>query len=130
MKPMPQRRSSLYQMGIILHFSMSIISTNKVGHLTIYDLLRLIRPADLYNKNWAWKNYVAQRALAQAENVRSQLQRIMERFEIDLLSLEDEKKLYLNIRKALVCGFFTQVAHKEGEKGSYTTVKDHQVSSK
>jgi len=112
---------------------MCIISTSKVGHLTIYDLLpdaQLIRLPDLYNKNWAWQNYVAQRALAQAENVRSQLQRVMERFEIDLLSLEDEKKLYLNIRKALVCGFFSQVAHKEGEKGSYTTVKDHQVGPK
>ena len=88
---------------------------------------KLIRSRDLYNKNWAWQNYVAQRALAQADNVRSQLQRVMERSEIELLSLEDEKKLYLNIRKALVCGFFTQVAHKEGEKGAYTTVKDHQV---
>ena len=54
----------------------------------------------------------------------------MERSEIELLSLEDEKKLYLNIRKALVCGFFTQVAHKEGEKGAYMTVKDHQVGPK
>ena len=91
---------------------------------------KLIRSRDLYNKNWAWQNYVAQRALAQADNVRSQLQRVMERSEIELLSLEDEKKLYLNIRKALVCGFFTQVAHKEGEKGAYMTVKDHQVGPK
>ena len=34
---------------------------------------------------------------------------------------------YVNIRKALVCGYFMQVAHKEGEKGSYITVKDNQV---
>jgi len=27
----------------------------------------------------------------------------------------------------LVCGFFMQVAHKEGEKGNYLTVKDNQV---
>ena len=63
----------------------------------------------------------------QADNVRSQLERIMERYEIDLLSTQDERKFYLNVRMALVCGFFMQVAHKEGEKGSYLTVKDNQV---
>ena len=51
----------------------------------------------------------------------------MERFEIDLISTQDERKLYSDIRKVLVCGFFMQVAHKEGEKGSYLTIKDNQV---
>jgi len=79
------------------------------------------------DKNWAWTNYLSLRALQQAENVRSQLQRIMERLEIELISIADGKKLFLNIRKALICGFFMQVAHKEGEKGNYLTVKDNQV---
>ena len=51
----------------------------------------------------------------------------MERFEIDLISTQNERKLYQDIRKVLVCGFFMQVAHKEGEKGGYLTVKDNQV---
>ena len=51
----------------------------------------------------------------------------MERLEIELVTLSDEAKLFVNIRQALVCGFFMQVAHKEGEKGNYLTVKDHQV---
>ena len=92
-------------------------------------ITQLIHLPDLYNKNWAWQNYVAQRSLIQADNVRSQLQRVMERSEIELVSLDDQKKLYESIRKALVCGFFMQVAHKEGEKGAYLTVKDNQVSS-
>jgi len=52
----------------------------------------------------------------------------MERFEIDLLSTDDMRKYYVNIRKALVCGFFMQVAHKEGtNKGAeYLTFKDNQ----
>ncbi|PPQ71525.1 hypothetical protein CVT24_006473 [Panaeolus cyanescens] len=79
------------------------------------------------DKNWAWNNYLSARALQQAENVRAQLQRTMERFDIDILTMTDETKLYVNIRKALVCGFFMQVAHKEGEKGNYLTVKDNQV---
>jgi len=38
-------------------------------------------------------NYLSLRALQQADNVRTQLQRNMERFDIDLVSLSDEKKL-------------------------------------
>lgn len=51
----------------------------------------------------------------------------MERFDIDLVSTQDQRTFYTNIQKALVCGFFMQVAHKEGEKGNYTTVKDNQA---
>ncbi|KAF9242809.1 P-loop containing nucleoside triphosphate hydrolase protein [Melanogaster broomeanus] len=80
-----------------------------------------------YDKNWAWNNYLSARALAQADNVREQLQRNMERFEVELCSVTDEKKMYIAIRKVLCCGFFMQIAHKEGEKGNYLTVKDNQV---
>jgi pre-mRNA-splicing factor ATP-dependent RNA helicase DHX15/PRP43 len=87
-------------------------------------------PTDISDKNWTWQNYLNARALAQATNVRAQIQRIMERFEIDLVSTEDMRKFYVNIRQALVCGYFMQVAHKEGEKGSYLTVLDNQVCMK
>ena len=53
----------------------------------------------------------------------------MERYEIELVSTQDERRLWQNIRRALVCGFFMQVAHKEGEKNAYLTVKDNQVVS-
>jgi len=82
---------------------------------------------NMHDKNWAWTNYLSARALAQADNVRAQLQRTMERFEVELISVQDERKMWENVRKALVCGFFMQVAHKEGEKGNYLTVKDNQV---
>ncbi|CAK5277734.1 unnamed protein product [Mycena citricolor] len=82
---------------------------------------------NLHDKNWAWSHYLSARALNQAENVRKQLERNMERFEIDLVSLSEPAKLYVQVRQALVCGFFMQVAHKEGEKGNYLTVKDNQV---
>ncbi|QRV81083.1 Helicase associated domain (HA2) [Ceratobasidium sp. AG-Ba] len=79
-------------------------------------------------KNWCWNNYLSQRALQQAENVRQQLERSMERFDLDLVSQTDPRKLHISIRQALVCGFFMQVAHK-GEKNNYVTVKDNQVVS-
>ncbi|RXW20408.1 hypothetical protein EST38_g5439 [Candolleomyces aberdarensis] len=96
------------------------------------DHLTLLNVYDEYiqnrwDKNWAWNNYLNQRALAQAENVRKQLQRSMERFEIESISLTDTKKLYVNIRQALVVGFFMQVAHREAESGGYVTVKDNQA---
>jgi pre-mRNA-splicing factor ATP-dependent RNA helicase DHX15/PRP43 len=81
------------------------------------------------SKNWTCENYLSLRALQQADNVRGQLQRTMERssFEIKLVTLADEAKLFVKIRQALVCGLFMQIAHKEGAKGNYLTVKDYQV---
>ncbi|KAF8950146.1 P-loop containing nucleoside triphosphate hydrolase protein [Flammula alnicola] len=95
-------------------------------HLTLLNVYNQY-VLNLHVKNWAWNNYLSLRALQQAESIRSQLKRIMERFDIEAISIKDEKKLFVNIRQALVCGFFMQVAHKEGEKGNYITVKDNQV---
>ncbi len=55
----------------------------------------------------------------------------MERLDIGLVtkSYDDQTRHYTDIRRALVCGYFMQIAHKEGEKGSYLTVKDNQVVS-
>ncbi|KAL4254026.1 RNA helicase [Pleurotus pulmonarius] len=102
-------------------------STRKVRPACPRSTLSFTRTVDKFDKNWTWSNYVSGRALAEAENVRAQLQRTMERFELELVSIRDEKKMYQSIRQALVCGFFMQVAHREGEKGSYLTVKDNQV---
>ena len=112
---------------------MFITSTCKVSYpskvVLPFLLLTFSFSPDIHDKNWTWTHYLSHRALQQADNVRAQLQRTMERFDVDLVTLSDEKKLYTNIRKALVCGFFMQVAHKEGEKGNYLTVKDNQVGS-
>ena len=48
----------------------------------------------------------------------------MVRFDVDLVSVGEGPKLYHRVREALVCGFFTQVAHKEEKQ--YVTIKDHQ----
>ncbi|EKM51224.1 uncharacterized protein PHACADRAFT_177891 [Phanerochaete carnosa HHB-10118-sp] len=95
-------------------------------HLTFLNVYNNYQE-NKHDKNWAWTNYLSSRALMQAENVRAQLERTMERFEVSLVSTQDERKLYLNVRKALVCGYFMQVAHREGEKNQYMTVKDNQV---
>ncbi|KAJ2932282.1 hypothetical protein H1R20_g4806, partial [Candolleomyces eurysporus] len=97
-------------------------------HLTLLNVYNEYAQ-NRWDKNWASNNYLNQRALAEADNVRTQLQRSMERFEIDSISLADTKKLYGNIQQALVVGFFMQVAHREGARGSYVTVKDNQAAA-
>ncbi|CDZ98088.1 p-loop containing nucleoside triphosphate hydrolase protein [Phaffia rhodozyma] len=96
-------------------------------HITLLNVYHAYKSNE-HDKNWAWNNFLSQRALQQADNVRNQLKRSMERFDLDLVSVPfDDKNYYVNIRKALTAGFFMQVAHKEGSKGQYLTVKDNQI---
>ncbi|KAI0028653.1 P-loop containing nucleoside triphosphate hydrolase protein [Vararia minispora EC-137] len=98
-------------------------------HLTLLNVYNEYQN-NLHDRQWAWNNYLSQRSLQQADNVRAQLLRIMERFDLAIntkVYANNPTRHYVNIRQALACGFFMQVAHKEGEKGTYVTVKDNQV---
>ncbi|KIY68261.1 P-loop containing nucleoside triphosphate hydrolase protein [Cylindrobasidium torrendii FP15055 ss-10] len=79
------------------------------------------------NKPWADDNSLDMHALTQAENAHTQLKQIMQRWNVPLLSFTDKGKLFQNIRKVLVCGFFTQIAYKAEGYGKYVTVKDNQI---
>jgi pre-mRNA-splicing factor ATP-dependent RNA helicase DHX15/PRP43 len=85
---------------------------------------------DIKDDKWAWNNYLSKRNLVQADNVRQQLQRVMERNNIPILSdfsgPKSEAQLHENIRRASLTGFFMQVAHWDLEKKAYLTVKDVQ----
>ncbi|XP_019163502.1 PREDICTED: probable pre-mRNA-splicing factor ATP-dependent RNA helicase DEAH2 isoform X2 [Ipomoea nil] len=76
---------------------------------------------------WCYENFVNHRALKSADNVRQQLSRIMTRFNLKLCSTDfNSRDYYVNIRKAMLAGYFMQVAHLE-RTGHYLTVKDNQV---
>ncbi|KAI4866524.1 P-loop containing nucleoside triphosphate hydrolase protein [Hypoxylon rubiginosum] len=76
-------------------------------------------------KTWCHKHYLSFRHLSSADNVRAQLKRIMETQGLDLLSTDfHDKNYYNNIRRALVSGFFMQVAKRENNK-IYRTLKDN-----
>ena len=61
-----------------------------------------------------------------ADNVRTQLRRICQRFNLPLVSTDfASREYYPNIRKAILSGYFMQVAHLE-RGGRYLTVKDNQ----
>lgn len=79
-------------------------------------------------RKWCHEHFLSLRALQSADNVRQQLKRIMEKSELELVSTDfNDKEYYTNIRRALVAGFFMQVAKKEPSGKTYKTVKDDQT---
>ena len=98
-------------------------------HLTMLNVYHAFKgpEAQANPKQWCHDHFLSLRALQSADNVRMQLKRIMETQEIELVSTPFENKdYYSNIRRALVAGFFMQVAKREGTSKTYITVKDNQ----
>ncbi|KAM0053933.1 putative RNA helicase [Helianthus debilis subsp. tardiflorus] len=103
----------------------------RFGHID-GDHLTLLNVYHAYKQNnddqsWCYENFVNHRAMKSADNVRQQLARIMARFNLKLCSTDfNSRDYYINIRKAMLAGYFMQVAHLE-RTGHYLTVKDNQV---
>jgi pre-mRNA-splicing factor ATP-dependent RNA helicase DHX15/PRP43 len=99
-------------------------------HLTMLNVYHAYRGADAQAnaKQWCHDHFLSLRSLQSADNVRSQLLRIMEREDLEMISTPfEDKKYYENIRRALCAGFFMQVAKKDtGGKSQYLTIKDNQ----
>ncbi|KAL8676442.1 MAG: hypothetical protein Q9186_007032 [Xanthomendoza sp. 1 TL-2023] len=98
-------------------------------HLTMLNVYHAFKSpqAESNPKQWCHDHFLSLRALQSADNVRLQLKRIMESREIELVSTPfEDKKYYENIRRALVAGFFMQVAMKDSSGKWYVTVKDNQ----
>ncbi|EDV59701.1 putative pre-mRNA-splicing factor ATP-dependent RNA helicase PRP1 isoform X1 [Drosophila erecta] len=94
-------------------------------HLTLLNVYHAFKQSS-EDPNWCYENFINFRSLKSADNVRQQLARIMDRFNLRRTSTEfTSKDYYVNIRKALVQGFFMQVAHLE-RTGYYLTIKDNQ----
>lgn len=80
-------------------------------------------------KKWCWENFINDRSIQSAENVRKQLTGIMNKLQLPLISTDKNGKGkydYTAIRMALTSGMFMQVAFLQ-KKGNYLTVKDNQV---
>lgn len=95
-------------------------------HLTLLNVYHAFKQ-NHEDPQWSYDNFINYRSLKSADNVRQQLSRIMDRFNLRRTSTDfTSRDYYLNIRKALVSGFFMQIAHLE-RTGHYLTVKDNQV---
>lgn len=95
-------------------------------HLTMLNVYHAFKQ-NHEDVQWCYDNFVNYRSLKNADNVRTQLSRIMDRLNLKRTSTDfTSRDYYLNIRKALLAGFFMQVGHLE-RAGHYLTVKDNQV---
>jgi pre-mRNA-splicing factor ATP-dependent RNA helicase DHX15/PRP43 len=96
------------------------------------DHITLLNVYHAYKQNnedpqWCYDNFISYRSVKLADGVRDQLSRIMDRFGLRRTSTEfTSRDYYINIRKALISGFFSQIGHLE-RSGHYLTVKDNQV---
>lgn len=95
-------------------------------HLTLLNVYHAFKQ-NHEEVQWCYDNFLNNRSLKSADNVRQQLARIMDRFNLKRTSTDfNSREYYVNIRKSLVTGFFMQIAHLE-RTGHYLTVKDNQV---
>jgi len=80
-------------------------------------------------KQWCWENFINDRSLQSANNVRRQLTRIMNKLELPLVGTDPTGSGRIDrtkVRMALTQGMFMQVAYKQRD-GKYLTVKDNQI---
>jgi pre-mRNA-splicing factor ATP-dependent RNA helicase DHX15/PRP43 len=101
-------------------------------HLTLLNAYHAFKGQSTSNPNaakqWCHEHFLSFRHLSSADNVRAQLKRIMETHGLELVSTPfEDKNYYTNIRRALLAGFFMQVAMKETSGKVYRTVKDDQA---
>lgn len=108
----------------------SLFAHSDGDHLTLLNVYHAFQSEEAYEKGlnpWCKEHFLSYRSLKSAENVRRQLERLMERYDLHLVSTDfEDPRYYDNIRKALTSGFFMQVAKKRSGAKGYITVKDNQ----
>jgi len=101
-------------------------------HLTMLNAYAAYEDTPLSErKNWCYENFINDRSLQNAFNVRNQLVGIMNKLDLPLVCSDlkgDGSFAFTDIRRALTAGMFMQVAHKQ-QTGEYLTVKDNQLVS-
>jgi pre-mRNA-splicing factor ATP-dependent RNA helicase DHX15/PRP43 len=82
-------------------------------------------------KKWCWDNFINERSMINAANVRRQLLGIMQKLGLPIISSDrkgDGSFAFTDIRKALTAGMFMQTAYRQ-RTGEYLTAKDNQAVS-
>jgi pre-mRNA-splicing factor ATP-dependent RNA helicase DHX15/PRP43 len=96
--------------------------------LTLLNVYHAFKENERRAPAWCSENFLNSRSLKSADSVRRQLENIMRRCGLALLSGDFQSIEHdVNIRKALLSGFFMQIAYKNGKGGAYLTVKDNQM---
>ncbi|CAK7209431.1 Cyclin-dependent kinase catalytic subunit [Sporothrix bragantina] len=89
-------------------------------HLTLLNIWNQWVDSD-YSPLWAKENFLQQRSLTRARDVREQLAKLCERVEVELSSVGASHMV--PIKRALTAGFFPNAARMQRDGGSYRTVK-------
>lgn len=76
-----------------------------------------------YSKQWCHEKFIQHKSMCRARDVRDQLEKLCEKVEIKLLSNPGDT---IAIRKAILGGFFHNVAKISRDGGSYRTIKKNQ----
>ena len=93
-------------------------------HLTLLAVFNSWR-TNKFSAAWCYENFVQQRTLKRAQDVRKQLLGIMDRHKLDVVSCG---KSTTRVQKAICSGFFRNAAKKDPQEG-YRTLVDSQIVS-
>eukprot|EP01128_Nolandella_sp_AFSM9_P011983 TRINITY_DN8863_c0_g1_i1.p1 TRINITY_DN8863_c0_g1~~TRINITY_DN8863_c0_g1_i1.p1 ORF type:complete len:585 (-),score=114.99 TRINITY_DN8863_c0_g1_i1:115-1731(-) len=88
-------------------------------HLTLLAVFEAWK-ASHFSGPWCFENFVQHRSLKRAQDVRKQLQQIMDRYKLDIVSCG---RNYDRVRKAIVAGYFVKAARKDPQEGYRTLVE-------
>ncbi|EFW99625.1 mRNA splicing factor RNA helicase [Grosmannia clavigera kw1407] len=91
-------------------------------HLTLLNIWNQWVDSD-FSAIWTKENYLQQRSLTRARDVREQLAKLCERVEVELSSVGASHMI--PIKRALTAGFFPNAARMQRDGASYRTVKSN-----
>lgn len=88
-------------------------------HLTLLTVYNGWKSSN-YSKSWCKENYINERGLNRARDIRNQLGGIMDRYKHQIVS---SGRNYNKVRRALISGFFTHAAKRDPQEGYKTVVE-------
>ena len=91
-------------------------------HITLMNVYNQWADTD-YSSQWCYENYIQFRSMKRARDIRDQLEGLLERVEIDVVSNPADT---VNIRKAVTAGYFYHTS-RLSKGGNYKTVKHNQT---
>ena len=95
--------------------------------LNVYNAFKSDEAREYGINKWCREHFLNYRSLSSADNIRTQLERLMRHYKLELNTTDYEDKAYFdNIRKSLASGFFMQAAKRRSGGKGYITVKDNQ----
>lgn len=91
-------------------------------HLTLLNVYKQWSDSD-YSTQWCFENYIQHRSMKRARDVREQLEGLMDRVEIELVSNASDTQAIL---KSITAGYFYHTA-RLSKSGQYKTAKQQQA---